>query len=84
MPILVNAYESNPTLWIQVPQWEDDWSKCAVDIPDTSCHWYVASPDTTFGEGFSWENSPWFNANGLSDIAPIADKTVLQKLQSHK
>ena len=21
-------------LWVQVPQWSDDWSKCAVDIPD--------------------------------------------------
>ena len=28
-------------LWVQVPQWSDDWSKCAVDIPDASCHWYI-------------------------------------------
>ena len=39
-------------LWVQVPQWSDDWSKCAVDIPDASCHWYIAAPDNTFGEGF--------------------------------
>ena len=36
-------------LWVQVPQWSDNWSKCAVDIPDTACHWYVVSPDNTFG-----------------------------------
>ena len=44
-------------MWVQVPQWEADWSKCAVDIPDSSCHWYVAAPDNTFGQGFNWENS---------------------------
>ena len=38
-------------MWVQVPQWEADWSKCAVDVPDSSCHWYVAAPDNTFGEG---------------------------------
>ena len=37
-------------MWVQVPQWEADWSKCAVDVPDSSCHWYAA-PDNTFGEG---------------------------------
>ena len=41
-------------LWVQVPQWSDDWAKCAVDVPDASCHWYVAAPDNTFGKGFSW------------------------------
>ena len=54
-------------MWVQVPQWEADWSKCAVDVPDSSCHWYVAAPDNTFGEGFNWENAPWFDANGLQD-----------------
>ena len=39
-------------LWVQVPQWSDDWSKCAVDIPDASCHWYITAPDNTFGKGF--------------------------------
>ena len=41
---------------------------CAVDIPDAACHWYVANADNTFGEGFDWENAPWFDANGLQDI----------------
>jgi hypothetical protein len=31
-------------LWVQVPQWSDDWSKCAVDVPDAACHWYVSAP----------------------------------------
>tara|TARA_B100000579_G_C22609153_1_gene746406 strand:+ start:601 stop:873 length:273 start_codon:yes stop_codon:yes gene_type:complete len=70
-------------MWIQVPQWSDDWSKCAVDVPDAACHWYIIAPDNTFGEGFSWENAPWFNASGLNDIARISKKTVLQKLQSN-
>ena len=56
------------TLWVQVPQWSDDWSKCAVDVPDASCHWYVANADNTFGEGFNWENAPWFSASGLIDV----------------
>ena len=25
--------------------------------------------DNTFGEGFDWENAPWFDANGLNDVA---------------
>ena len=45
------------TLWVQVPQWSDDWEKCAVDVPDAACHWYVANADNTFGEGFDWELS---------------------------
>ena len=40
-------------LWVQVPQWDDDWSKCAVDVPDSACHWYISAPDNTFGKGFS-------------------------------
>ena len=35
-PLVSSAYEQNPTLWVQVPQWENDWSECAVDIPDAS------------------------------------------------
>ena len=68
-------------LWIQVPQWSDDWAKCAVDVPDASCHWYVAAPDNTFGEGFSWADAPWFDANGLKDIPAINKSTVLETLQ---
>ena len=55
-------------LWVQVPQWSDDWSKCAVDVPDSSCHWYITAPDNTFGDGFDWASAPWFDANGLSDV----------------
>tara|TARA_B100000900_G_scaffold244374_1_gene207809 strand:- start:1238 stop:1537 length:300 start_codon:yes stop_codon:yes gene_type:complete len=83
-PDILLAYEQSPTLWIQVPQWEDDWSECAVDIPDSSCHWYVPAPDSTFGVGFSWENSPWFDVNGLNDIPKTSSKTVLEKLQFNK
>ena len=68
-------------MWVQVPQWADDWAVCAVDIPDAQCHWYVMSPDNTFGEGFDWEEAPWFDANGLNDIAPIGKTTVMEKLQ---
>ena len=70
-------------MWVQVPQWADDWAVCAVDIPDAQCHWYVMSPDNTFGEGFDWEEAPWFDANGLNDIAPIGKTTVMEKLQEH-
>ncbi|MGC6482195.1 MAG: hypothetical protein ACON4T_01295 [Synechococcus sp.] len=58
-------------MWVQVPQWQADWSKCAVDLPDADCHWYVVAPDNTFGEGFDWATAPWFDANGLNDIAQL-------------
>ena len=70
-----------PVMYVQVPQWADDWAVCAVDIPDAKCHWYIVSPDNTFGEGFDWETAPWFDVNGLNDVAPMQEKTVLQKLQ---
>ena len=60
-------------MWVQVPQWSDDWSKCSVDVPDTACHWYVVSPDNTFGEGFSWAHAPWFSVEGLRDIGELHD-----------
>ena len=72
-----------PVMYVQVPQWADDWAVCAVDIPDAKCHWYVVSPDNTFGEGFDWESAPWFDANGLNDIAPMQAKTVVEKLQEN-
>ena len=76
------AMDKEPVIWVQVPQWTDDWKKvCAVDIPDAACHWYVAEADNTFGEGFDWETAPWFDANGLNDVAPIQKQTVAQKLQ---
>ena len=54
------AMDKEPVIWVQVPQWTDDWAVCAVDIPDSACHWYVAEADNTFGEGFDWETAPWF------------------------
>ena len=79
-PVLAISDEV-PVMWVQVPQWTDDWAVCAVDIPDASCHWYVAEADNTFGDGFDWETAPWFDANGLNDVAPIQKLTVAQKLQ---
>ena len=78
------AFEAEPVIWVQVPQWTDDWAVCAVDIPDASCHWYVANADNTFGEGFDWESAPWFDANGLNDVAPIQTESVVQQLQHIK
>ena len=80
-PTITHAYETEPTIWVQVPQWSDDWEKCAVDVPDAACHWYVANADNTFGEGFDWENAPWYSVEGLNDVAPIQKQTVVQKLQ---
>ena len=79
-PVLANSDEV-PVMWVQVPQWTDDWAVCAVDIPDAACHWYVANADNTFGEGFDWENAPWFDINGLKDVAPVQKETVMEKLQ---
>ena len=78
------AMDKEPVIWVQVPQWTDDWAVCAVDIPDASCHWYVAEADNTFGEGFDWENAPWFDANGLNDVPPIQTESVVQQLQHIK
>ena len=44
--------------FVQVPQWDNDWKKCSVFVPDTACHWYVVNPDNTFGKGFSWITAP--------------------------
>ena len=73
-----------PVMYVQVPQWADDWAVCAVDIPDAKCHWQVVAPDNTFGEGFDWENAPWCDANGLNDVAPMQEVSVLEKLQGKK
>ena len=79
---LISSILLSSILWVQVPQWSDDWSKCAIDVPDASCHWYVTSPDNTFGEGFDWSSAPWFDANGLKDIPSIDTQTAMQRLQS--
>ena len=52
-------------------------SKCAVDVPDASCHWYIAVSDNTFGKGFDWA-TPWFDANGLSDIQALISKLLFK------
>ena len=65
-------------LLVQVPQWSDDWSNCAVDVPDTSCHWYVANADNTFGNGFDWETAPWYSVEGLQDVADLHDKVLTE------
>ena len=70
-------------IWVQVPQCEADWSKCAVDVPDSSCHQYVAASDNTFGEEFNWQNAPWFNANGLQDVAKIKKEFIVEKLENN-
>ena len=41
----------------------------------------MVAPDNTFGEGFDWEEAPWFDATGLNDVAPIQAKSVVEKLQ---
>ena len=71
-------------MWVQVPQWSDDWSKCAVDVPDVQCHWYITAPDSTMGEGFSWANAPWFSVEGLRDVGELHDTmTSLQSSWKH-
>ena len=72
------AYADVPVLYVQVPQWTDDWAVCAVDIPDAQCHWYVQQADNTFGEGFDWETAPWFDANGLYDVPSMSASTQLE------
>ena len=83
-PAVAHAYESEPVIWVQVPQWTDDWAVCAVDIPDAACHWYVANADNTFGDGFDWESAPWFDANGLNDVSSMQASTVVERLQEIK
>ena len=70
-------------MWVKVPQWEADWSKCAVDVPDSSCHWQIAAPNNTFGEGFNLENAPWFDTNELKEVAEIEKESVMEKLQNN-
>ena len=66
-------------MWTQVPQWNDDWSKCAVDVPDVDCHWYIVDPDNTFGVGYDKESAPLFSVEGLYDISKL--KNTMEKLQ---
>ena len=75
------AMDKEPVIWVQVPQWSDDWEKCAVDVPDAACHWYVANADNTFGEGFDWESASWYSIEGLKDVPAMQKQTAVQKLQ---
>ena len=53
----------------------------ASDFKKNGMNFSGMSPDNTFGEGFDWENAPWFDANGLNDVAPMQAKTVVERLQ---
>ena len=55
MTFLISIFAA-AVMWVQVPQWADNWAICAVDVPDSACHWYIISPDFT-GEGFDWEEA---------------------------
>ena len=68
--------------FVQVPQWDNDWTKCSVFVPDTACHWYVVNPDNTFGKGFSWITAPEYDVAALRDIAAQHDVTVQQGYQT--
>jgi len=68
--------------FVQVPQWDNDWTKCSVAVPDTACHWYVVNPDNTFGKGFSWITAPQFDVASLRDIGVQHDVTVSQGFQT--
>ena len=54
---------------------------CIRDSPDAKCHWYVQQADNTFGEGFDWENAPWFDVNGLNDVPAMQASTAVERLQ---
>ena len=64
--------------FVQVPQWDNDWTECSVFVPDTACHWYVVNPDNTFGKGFSWITAPEYDVEALQDIATQHEFTVEQ------
>ena len=68
--------------FVQVPQWDNDWTKCSVAVPDTACHWYVVNPDNTFGKGFSWITAPEFDVATLRDIGIQHEVTVAQGYQT--
>jgi hypothetical protein len=63
-------------------QWDNDWTKCSVAVPDTACHWYVVNPDNTFGKGFSWITAPEFDIATLRDIGIQHEVTVAQGHQT--
>ena len=68
--------------FVQVPQWDNDWTKCSVAVPDTACHWYVVNPDNTFGKGFSWITAPKLDVEALQDVAKQHEFTVQSDFQT--
>ena len=68
--------------FVQVPQWDNDWKKCSVFVPDTACHWYVVNPDNTFGKGFSWITAPEFDVEALEDIGKTHELTIAKGYQT--
>ena len=54
----------------------------AVDVPDTSCHWYITAPDNTFGEGFSWAMPLGSRAEGLRDVGELHN--TVQSYKNHE
>ena len=68
--------------FVQVPQWDNDWTKCSVSVPDTACHWYVVNPDNTFGKGFSWITAPKLDVAALQDVAAQHEFTVQNGYQT--
>ena len=69
-------------VFVQVPQWDNDWTKCSVSVPDTACHWYVVNPDNTFGKGFSWITAPEFDVAALNDIGAQHEVTIAKGYQT--
>ena len=69
-------------VFVQVPQWDNDWTKCSVSVPDTACHWYVVNPDNTFGKGFSWITAPEFDVAALNDIGAQHEVTLSKGYQT--
>ena len=75
------AMDKEPVIWVQVPQWTDDWAVCAVDLPAAACHWYVANANNTFGEGSDWEGALWCVVKGLNDVAKVPATTQSERVQ---
>ena len=41
MTFLITIFAAS-VMWVQVPQWADNWAVCAVDIPDSACLLYTS------------------------------------------
>ena len=67
-----NSIFFSRTLWVQVPQWNDDWPACS--LPDTSCHWYIVQADNILVMDLIGK-LPWYSIEGLQDML-IYDQTL--------